>query len=95
VKIKGTCRACSRDFMVEQVIEAGGSCPWCGTPFNPNYAMPVVERLADAVDAGDRLEKAVEELADLRPSFSLEVESVIGKLRRDLARLEGNLISRP
>ena len=93
MKIKGTCKACSRDFMAEQVIEAGGSCPWCGEPFNANYAMSVVDRLLDAVEAGEQLEKAVEELADLRPAFSLDAGSVIGKLKRDLARLEGNLIS--
>ena len=50
---------------------------------------------ADAVEAGERLEKAIEELADLRPGLTIDAESVVGKIKRDLARLEGSLIQQP
>lgn len=92
MRISGTCKSCGRDLVARQVIDGGGSCPWCGTPFNPDYAVTLVERLADAVEAGERLEKAIEDLADLRPGFTIETESVVGKIKRDLARLEGSLV---
>ncbi len=92
MNITGTCKTCGRELLARQVIEAGGSCPWCGTPFCPDYAVSLVERLADAVDASDRLEKAIEDLADLRPGFTLDAESVIGKIKRDLARIDAPLI---
>lgn len=95
MKISGTCKSCGRDLVARQVIEGGGSCPWCGTPFSPDYAMTLVDRLADAVESGEHLERAIEDLADLRPGFTIEIDSVIGKIKRDLDRLEGSLIQQP
>lgn len=92
MNITGTCKTCGRELLARQVIESGGTCPWCGTPFCPDYAMSLVERLADAVDAGERLEKAIEDLADLRPGLTVDAESVIGKIKRDLARIDTPLI---
>ena len=95
MNITGTCKTCGRELLARQVVEGGGSCPWCGTPFCPDYAVTLVQRLADAEDAGERLEKAIEELADLRPGLSVDVESVIGKIKRDLARIDAPLIRQP
>lgn len=94
MKISVTCRTCGRDLLAIQAIEGGGSCPWCGTPFSPDYAATLVVHLGDAVDAGERLERALEGLADLRPGFAVDVESVLGKIKRDLARLEGSALQR-
>lgn len=88
MKIKGTCRHCGREFLVEQVLESGGKCPWCGTPFQKDYAVVLVDSLRDAEAAGNTMENALEKVADLEPDFVLDVESAIATLREHLERLE-------
>jgi hypothetical protein len=88
VKIKGTCRRCGREFLVEQVLENGGACPWDGRPFQADYAAVLVEALRAAVDAGNTLENALEKIADLRPALILDKESVLGRIRESIDRLE-------
>ncbi len=93
MKIRGTCKRDGRDFMVEQVVASGGACPWDGEPFQPDYAVTLVNALRDAEEAGTRLEQALEKLADLRPEFSLRSGSVIEHVQTQLARLQKNLIT--
>lgn len=93
MKIRGTCKRDGRDFMAEQVIDAGGECPWDGEPFNADYAVTLVNALRDAEQAGDRLEQALEQIADLRPEFTLHAETVLGSLTASLERLRQNLIN--
>jgi hypothetical protein len=88
VKIKGTCRRCGREFLVEQVIQNGGECPWDGKSFQDDYAAVLVESLREAENAGNTLENALQKIADVEPEFVLDVESVLGQLRGDLERLE-------
>lgn len=88
MKIKGTCRRCGREFLVEQVLRNGGECPWDGKPFQPDYAVVLVDSLRDAEQAGSTLENALEKTADLEPDFVLDVDSVIATLRGHLERLE-------
>jgi len=88
VKIKGTCRRCGREFLVEQVIGNGGRCPWDGKPFQADYAVVLVDSLRDAEAAGNTLENALEKVADLGPDFILDTDSVIGRVREHLERLE-------
>ncbi|HEX9123241.1 MAG TPA: hypothetical protein VF984_07770 [Actinomycetota bacterium] len=88
MKIKGTCRHCGRDFLVEQVLENGGRCPWDGRPFQADYAVVLADSLRDAESAGNTLENALEKLADIGPEFVLDVDSVIGRIREHLERLE-------
>ena len=88
MKIKGTCRRCGREFLVEQVLENGGLCPWDGRPFQPNYAVVLVDALRDAVSAGGTLENALEKIADMEPEFVLDLDSVLSQLREHLERLE-------
>lgn len=90
--IKGTCRTCGREFALDQVIQGGGECPWCGTPFNPDYAVALVDALADLRTASAKLERAIEAIADMQPTFTLETDTVLGKMTRDLARLHGTPI---
>jgi hypothetical protein len=92
VKIKGTCGRCEREFLAEQVVASGGECPWCGVPFNPDYAVVLVDALRDAEEAGTRLERALEAVADLDPAFTLSEGSVTGDARGSLARLGRNII---
>ena len=88
MKIKGTCRRCGREFLVEQVLENGGVCPWDGRPFQPDYAVVLVDSLRDAESAGNTLENALEKVADLEPEFVLHIDTVIDGLREHLERLE-------
>lgn len=88
MKIKGTCTRCGREFLVEQVIENGGRCPWDGKPFQPDYAVVVVDSLRDAETAGNTLENALEKLADVEPEFVLDEGSVLDQIRAHLERLE-------
>ena len=93
MKIKGTCKRCGRDFLVEQVIASGGRCPWDGAPFNADYAVVLVEALRAAEEAGSRLEQAMEDVAALRPEFTLDAGSVTSGTLGSLARLSKNLIT--
>ncbi len=88
MKIKGTCRRCGREFLVEQVLESGGLCPWDGKPFQPDYAVVLADSLRDAESAGATLENALEKIADLEPEFVLVEDSVLRRLREHLERLE-------
>ena len=92
MKIRGTCDSCGRDFLVEQVIDSGGECPWDGTPFAPDYAVTLVDALRDAEAAGSRLQRALETVADLHPRFRLHPSSVVADITASLERLSTNLI---
>jgi hypothetical protein len=74
--------------MIEQVAEGGGRCPWCGKPFQNDYAAVLVDSLRDAESAGNALENALEKLADLDPAFVLDPESILGGIHGHLDRLE-------
>lgn len=93
MKIKGTCKRDGRDFFAEQVVELGGECPWDGQPFNADYAAVLVSSLSDAQRAGSQLERALERIADLHPAFTIDEESVLGEIRRQLRRFQ--LVARP
>jgi hypothetical protein len=86
VKIKGTCKRDGRDFFVEQVVDLGGECPWDGQPFNADYAPVLVESLVQAERAGTEFERALERIASIHPAFTLDEESVLGAIRRQLER---------
>jgi hypothetical protein len=93
VKIKGTCKRDGREFMVDQAIESGGSCPWDGEPFENDYAVVLVDSLRDAQQYAGLLVGALEKIASLKPEFTLEAESLIGPIRAQLTRLEQKLVT--
>ena len=88
MKIEGTCRECGREVMGDQMIQGGGECPWCGTPFSADYTLVFVEAIRDAQDAGTRLERSLEALADVAPNVRIDETSVLGEIRRSLARID-------
>jgi len=88
VKIKGTCRRCGREFLVEQALDSGGKCPWCGQSFQADYAAVLVEALRTAEASGQKLENALEKVLEMRPAFRLDEESVVGDIRGYLERLQ-------
>jgi hypothetical protein len=93
MKIKGTCKRCGRDFFFEQAIASGGRCPWDGEPFNADYAVVLVEAMQHAEEAGSRLEQALEDIAAMRPAFSVDASSVQAKTQAAIAALGKNMIA--
>ena len=94
MKIKGTCRRDGREFLIEQVVENGGRCPWDGEPFQADYAATLVEALREADEAGNQLEESLDRIADLHPALVLDKESILAGLRANLERLEGSPVVR-
>ncbi len=89
MKIKGTCQRDGRGFLAQQVIENGGHCPWDGLPFQPDYAGSLIDALRTAEQAGTILEAALERIAGMAPEFTLEEDSVLGRVRGYLEDLRG------
>jgi hypothetical protein len=88
VRIKGTCANCGREFLPEQVVGAGGHCPWCGKAFDRDYTALLVQALQQADRAGEDLEAALEQMADIRElAMVIDEESVIAPLRDALRRI--------
>jgi hypothetical protein len=84
VKVKGTCRNCGREFLVQQVLESEGHCPWCGKAFQPHYTGVLSEALRIAEDAGNTLENALEKVAGMHPAFGLDEDSVLSRIEQHL-----------
>jgi predicted nucleic acid-binding Zn-ribbon protein len=85
VRITGTCVNCGREFMPQQVVEAGGHCPWCGKAFNRDYTSLLVQALRQADQAGDALEAALKDIASIEElAMNIEDESVLAPLREAL-----------
>ena len=87
MKVKGTCRNCGREFLVQQIVESEGHCPWCGKPFQPHYTAVLAEALAQAEASGSTLENALEKIAGMDPALVLDEDSVLGKSQAHLAEL--------
>lgn len=85
MKIQGTCANCGREFLPEQVIGAGGHCPWCGKAFNRDYTALLVQALRQADQAGDALEAALKDMASIEElAMDIDEDSVLGPLREAL-----------
>ncbi|MGH2654207.1 MAG: hypothetical protein ACRDHV_07650 [Actinomycetota bacterium] len=85
MKIRGTCTNCGREFLPEQVIDAGGHCPWCGKAFNRDYTALLVQALRQADQAGDALEAALKDMASIDElAMDVDEESVLEPLREAL-----------
>ena len=88
MRIRGTCANCGREFLPEQVIGAGGHCPWCGKAFNRDYTALLVRALEQAGRAGDLLEDALKDIASVEElAMDLDEESVLEPLREALAAI--------
>jgi transposase-like protein len=85
VRIRGTCANCGREFLPDQVIEAGGHCPWCGKAFNRDYTSLLVQALRQADEAGNLLEDALRDIASIEElAMVIDDESVLEPLREAL-----------
>ncbi len=85
MRIKGTCLNCGREVLVQQIVDAGGHCPWCGIAFNKDYTSMIVKALQQAEESGERFHGALEQVADIEDlGLTLDDESVVGPLREAL-----------
>lgn len=84
MKIKGTCARCGREFLAQQVIEAGGHCPWCGQPFNRDYTANLAQALQQAEMAGNRLQDALQQMAGMELYMELDDEAILEPIRTEL-----------
>lgn len=88
MRIRGTCANCGREFLPEQVVEAGGHCPWCGKAFNRDYTALLVQALLQADRAGDALEGALKDIASIEElAMDIDEESVLEPLREALCTI--------
>jgi PHP family Zn ribbon phosphoesterase len=81
MKIKGTCSRCGREFLVGQVVEGDGHCPWCGKAFNKDYTAVLTNAFREAEAHGDAFQAALEQIAGMELAMELDEESVLGPLR--------------
>ena len=89
MKLKGTCRRCGREFLVQQVLESQGHCPWCGQPFQPHYTAVLADALRLAEDAGNTLESALEKIAGMKPALVLDEASLLDEIQAHLEEIRG------
>ena len=90
MKIRGTCRNCGREFLVRQVLESQGHCPWCGRPFQPDYTAVLAEGLQMAEGAGGALENALEKIAGMEPGLILDEDSILRDIREHLESIRAS-----
>jgi hypothetical protein len=89
MRIRGTCANCGREFLPQQVIEAGGHCPWCGRAFNRDYTALLVQQLERADQAGDVLQDSLDQIADIEElAMEIDEDSVLEPLREALVAIK-------
>jgi hypothetical protein len=87
LKIKVVHDECGREVLVRQILETGGHCPWDGKPFNKDYTAILAGALEAAENAGGVLENALDKIADMNPSMTLDRDSILGPIEADIDRL--------
>jgi hypothetical protein len=87
LKIKLIHNLCGREVLVQQVLDTQGHCPWDGKAFNRDYTAVLVEALEQAEEAGSVLDNALEKIAGMEPSFTIEERSVLVALQANLEAL--------
>jgi surfactin synthase thioesterase subunit len=67
---------------------AGAHCPWCGRAFDADYTALLVQALQQARRAGDELQAALDQMADIEElAMQIDEESVLEPLRDALRRI--------
>jgi hypothetical protein len=87
VKIKVIHDVCGREILVQQILESEGHCPWDGKAFTRDYTATLTEALEVAESAGSALENALEQIAGMRPTFTIVKASLIDPLEGQVERL--------
>ena len=82
------CGHCGESFRLAQVVEegAGGRCPRCGIVFSHEYNAVVTSAAADAIAAHQRLEHALQRIAEIAPLLHVDREALYKSLDTHLVR---------
>lgn len=82
------CGHCGESFRLAQVVEegVGGRCPRCGIVFSHEYNAVVTSAAADAIAAHQRLEAALQRIAEIAPLLHVDREALYKSLDAHLAR---------
>jgi hypothetical protein len=87
LKIKILHPVCGREVLVRQILDSGGHCPWDGKAFSRDYTAVLAEALEGAEEAGGVLENALEKIAGMEPTMTIEEDSVIAPLTEHIRAL--------
>lgn len=82
------CGHCGESFRLAQVVEegVGGRCPRCGIVFSHEYNAVVTQSVIDAIGAHERLEHALQRIAEIAPLLHVDREALYKSLDAHLAR---------
>ena len=90
MKIKVIHDLCGREVLVRQILESQGHCPWDGKAFNRDYTAVLAEALEQAEDSGSVLENALEKIAGMEPSFTIDPRTIVDPIKRNIDDLNGD-----
>ena len=84
MKLKVIHDLCGREVLVQQILESQGHCPWDGKAFNSDYTAVLAEALQQAEEAGSVLENALEKIAGMEPSFTIDPQPLLVPITQNL-----------
>lgn len=82
------CGHCGESFRLAQVVEEGngGRCPRCGIVFSHEYNAVVTTSASQAIEAHQRLEHALQRIAEIAPLLHVDREALYKSLDAHLSR---------
>ncbi len=85
MRIRATCGNCGREFLPQQMIDAGGHCPWCGRAFTRDYTALLIRAFRQAEEAGTALEDALRDMAGVDElAMEIDEQTVLEPLENSL-----------
>ena len=93
MKIKVIHDLCGREVLVRQILESQGHCPWDGKAFNRDYTAVLAEALQQAEESGAVLENALEKIAGMEPSFTIDPRSLLVPITQNLEAVNRDRVS--
>ena len=82
------CGHCGESFRLAQVVAegTGGRCPRCGIVFSHEYNAVVTTAASQVIEAQQRLEHNLRQIADMAPLLHVDREALFKSLDEHLAR---------
>jgi hypothetical protein len=88
VNTEAWCGHCGESFRLAQVVEegSGGRCPRCDIVFSHEYNAVVTTAASQVIEAHQRLEHGLRQLADMAPLLHVDREALFKSLDEHLSR---------